>query len=131
MSPAAFFARPVILSMMLMGSRYPVRCGRNSRYVRGVTNGEAHRLAREKGVPRPLYALVRGTVYGSQPAGPESAFRASVLGMDREPAVADEASEQAAADATARELPVAGQPPRERRDAARNREAILAAAQRL
>jgi AcrR family transcriptional regulator len=30
-----------------------------------------------------------------------------------------------------RELPVAGQPPRERRDAARNREAILAAARRL
>jgi AcrR family transcriptional regulator len=30
-----------------------------------------------------------------------------------------------------RELPVAGQAPRERRDAARNREAILAAAQRL
>jgi AcrR family transcriptional regulator len=29
------------------------------------------------------------------------------------------------------ELPVAGQPPRERRDAARNREAILAAARRL
>jgi AcrR family transcriptional regulator len=32
---------------------------------------------------------------------------------------------------TSRELPVAGQPARERRDAARNREAILAAAQRL
>ena len=30
-----------------------------------------------------------------------------------------------------RDLPLAGQPPRERRDAARNREAILAAAQRL
>jgi 1-acyl-sn-glycerol-3-phosphate acyltransferase len=27
-----------------------------------VTNEEAHRLAREKGVSRPLYALVRGTV---------------------------------------------------------------------
>jgi 1-acyl-sn-glycerol-3-phosphate acyltransferase len=27
---------------------------------RGVTNEEAHRLAREKGVSRPLYALVRG-----------------------------------------------------------------------
>jgi AcrR family transcriptional regulator len=42
--------------------------------------------------------------------------------MERDPPVADEAS---------RELPVAGQAPRERRDAARNREAILAAAQRL
>jgi hypothetical protein len=27
-----------------------------------VTNEEAHRLAREKGVSRPLYALVRGVV---------------------------------------------------------------------
>src|ERR671914_461891 len=31
MSPAAFFARPVILSMMLMGASYPIGCGRNSR----------------------------------------------------------------------------------------------------
>jgi AcrR family transcriptional regulator len=42
--------------------------------------------------------------------------------MERDPPGADEAS---------RELPVAGQAPRERRDAARNRAAILAAAQRL
>jgi AcrR family transcriptional regulator len=42
--------------------------------------------------------------------------------MERELPVAEEAS---------RELPVAGRSPRERRDAARNREAILAAAQRL
>jgi AcrR family transcriptional regulator len=42
--------------------------------------------------------------------------------MEREGSVADESG---------RELPVAGQAPQERRDAARNREAILAAAQRL
>lgn len=42
--------------------------------------------------------------------------------MERERAVAEEAR---------RELPVAGQAPPERRDAARNREAILAAARRL
>ena len=42
--------------------------------------------------------------------------------MEREFPVVEEAS---------RELPVAGRSPRERRDAARNREAILAAAQRL
>jgi AcrR family transcriptional regulator len=42
--------------------------------------------------------------------------------MKRDPPVAGEAS---------RGLPVAGRAPRERRDAARNREAILAAAQRL
>jgi AcrR family transcriptional regulator len=46
----------------------------------------------------------------------------TVLVMDREVSGADEASH---------ELPVAGQAPRERRDAARNRRAILAAAQRL
>jgi AcrR family transcriptional regulator len=39
--------------------------------------------------------------------------------------------ERRVGDPGSRELPVAGRPPRERRDAARNREAILAAAQRL
>jgi 1-acyl-sn-glycerol-3-phosphate acyltransferase len=41
---------------------YPRLDGRKRRYLAGVTNEEAHRLAREKGVSRPLYALVRGIV---------------------------------------------------------------------
>src|SRR4051794_19864637 len=66
-SPAAFFARPVILSRMLIvvsftGSapRYPWLGNRKQGYGSPMTNEEAHRLAREKGVSRPLYALVRG-----------------------------------------------------------------------
>jgi AcrR family transcriptional regulator len=49
--------------------------------------------------------------------------------VEREPTTADEASDDSPE--ASRELPVAGQAPRERRDAARNRQAILAAAQRL
>jgi 1-acyl-sn-glycerol-3-phosphate acyltransferase len=41
---------------------YPVRGRRKRGYGSGVTNEEAHRLAREKGVSKPLYALVRGAV---------------------------------------------------------------------
>ena len=47
---------------MLMRSRYPVSTAGNACTFRGVTNEEAHRLAREKGVSRPLYALVRAIV---------------------------------------------------------------------
>jgi hypothetical protein len=48
--------------MMLMGFAYPVRYARNAARLPPVTNEAAHRLAREKGVSRPLYALVRGAV---------------------------------------------------------------------
>ena len=42
--------------------RYPVRATENAYSFQRVTNEEAHRLAREKGVSRWLYALVRGIV---------------------------------------------------------------------
>src|SRR5918992_390105 len=46
MSPAAFFARPVILSMMLMGVSYPIGCGRNSRTaLDGRARAGLHRQA--------------------------------------------------------------------------------------
>ena len=52
-SPAAFFVRPVILSMMLMRLAYPAHARPETPYsFRAVTNEEAHRLAREKGVSR-------------------------------------------------------------------------------
>jgi 1-acyl-sn-glycerol-3-phosphate acyltransferase len=41
---------------------YPAGAGENGCNFRHVTNQEAHRLAREKGVSRPLYALVRALV---------------------------------------------------------------------
>jgi 1-acyl-sn-glycerol-3-phosphate acyltransferase len=44
---------------MLMGLGYPGRAAGNVGSFRRVTNEEAHRLAREKGVSRPLYAFVR------------------------------------------------------------------------
>jgi 1-acyl-sn-glycerol-3-phosphate acyltransferase len=44
---------------MLMGFGYPGQAAGNVGSFRRVTNEEAHRLAREKGVSRPLYAFVR------------------------------------------------------------------------
>jgi AcrR family transcriptional regulator len=55
----------------------------------------------------------------------------SVVAVEGEPVAAEEPRQEHGPSEAARDLPVAGQPPRERRDAARNREAILAAAQRL
>src|SRR4051794_32227490 len=72
MSPAAFFARPVILSRMLIvasclrvsarGTRPEYRETPSRTTVAAMTNEEAHRLAREKGVSKPLYAVVRGVL---------------------------------------------------------------------
>jgi 1-acyl-sn-glycerol-3-phosphate acyltransferase len=45
-----------------MWSGYPSWAAGNAGSVPAVTNEEAHRLAREKGVSRPLYALVRAIV---------------------------------------------------------------------
>jgi 1-acyl-sn-glycerol-3-phosphate acyltransferase len=44
---------------MLIGSGYPRWAAGNVCSLRRVTNEEAHRLARDKGVSRPLYAFVR------------------------------------------------------------------------
>jgi 1-acyl-sn-glycerol-3-phosphate acyltransferase len=44
---------------MLIDLAYPGRAAGNVGSFRRVTNEEAHRLAREKGVSRPLYAFVR------------------------------------------------------------------------
>jgi 1-acyl-sn-glycerol-3-phosphate acyltransferase len=47
---------------MLIRDGYPGPTAGNACNFRHVTNEEAHRLAREKGVSRPLYALVRALV---------------------------------------------------------------------
>ena len=46
--------------MMLITASYPLSTTGNADSFRPVSNEEAHRLAREKGVSRWLYALVRG-----------------------------------------------------------------------
>src|SRR5258705_12264666 len=47
---------------MLMYAGYPGYTAGNACSFRPVSNEEAHRLAREKGVSRPLFALVRAIV---------------------------------------------------------------------
>jgi 1-acyl-sn-glycerol-3-phosphate acyltransferase len=47
---------------MPMRAAYPSATAGNACSFRHVTNGEAHRLARERGVSRPLYAFVRALV---------------------------------------------------------------------
>jgi AcrR family transcriptional regulator len=61
----------------------------------------------------------------------EQGSREREAAAERTPDADPRSRERRVVDPGSRELPVAGGPPRERRDAARNREAILAAAQRL
>ncbi len=67
---------------MLMRSEYPVEAPENASNVPHMTNEEAHRLAREKGVSRPLYWLVRALL------GPflRIWFRMHVSGAEHVPA---------------------------------------------
>jgi 1-acyl-sn-glycerol-3-phosphate acyltransferase len=78
-------ARPVILSKSPMSRSpffgYSRRVPRLHRF-HTLTNEEAHRLAREKGVSRPLYALIRGIVAPTF----RTYFRMHIEGADHIPA---------------------------------------------
>ena len=61
--------------------RYPVGTAGNAGTVPVVTNEEAHRLARETGVSRPLYAIVRAVVVPFM----RTWFRLRVTGVEHVP----------------------------------------------